>query len=147
VEALKRILLLLAVGMIFLLSGCIFKSNPAGFVEIAGTWALSGKVDYGSTNVSGTGNLYITRQEGSDFSGTGWYFVLSAPVKGTVSERPENYLVMHATVDYAGKERIVLFTGHVLESEDGVSVEDGEIFLDDLTKKVGTWTGERTVAP
>ncbi|KUK88930.1 MAG: Uncharacterized protein XE02_1177 [Mesotoga infera] len=142
----KRILLLLAVGMIFLLSGCIFKSNPAGFVEIAGTWALSGRVVYGSTDVSGTGNLYITTQEGSDFSGTGWYFV-PAPVEGTVSERPENYLVMHATVNYGGKERIVLFTGHVLEAEDGVSVEDGEIFLDDLTKKVGTWTGERTVAP
>ncbi len=142
----KRILLLLAVGMVFLLSGCIFKSNPAGFVEIAGTWALSGRVVYGSTDVSGTGTLYVTRQEGSDFNGTGWYFLLSAPVEGTVSERPANYLVMHATVEYAGKERIVLFTGHVQESEDGV-VEDGEIFLDDLTKKIGTWIGVRTPPP
>ncbi|MGC9321381.1 MAG: hypothetical protein ACP5FY_03950 [Kosmotogaceae bacterium] len=140
----KRLIFIILIITLVLLSGCVFKSNPAGFVEIAGTWALSGRVVYGSTDVSGTGTLYITRQEGSDFSGTGWYFVLSAPVKGTVSERPENYLVMHATVDYAGKERIVLFTGHVLEPEDGVSVEDGEIFLDDLTKKVGTWTGVRT---
>ena len=143
----KRILLLLVVGMVFLLSGCIFKSNPAGFVEIAGTWALSGRVVYGSTDISGTGTLYITRQEGSDFSGTGWFFFLNAPVEGTVSERPDNYLLMHAPVEYAGKERTVLFTGQVLESEDGVSVEDGEIFLDDLTKKVGTWTGLWTPPP
>lgn len=142
----KRILLLLVVGMVFLLSGCIFKSNPAGFVEIAGTWALSGRVVYGSTDISGTGTLYITRQERSDFSGTGWYFLLRTPVEGTVSERPDNYLVMYATVN-KGNERLVLFTGHVLESEDGVSVEDGEIFLDDLTKKVGTWTGLWTPPP
>jgi hypothetical protein len=68
-------------------------------------------------------------------------------VEGTVSERPENYLVMHATVNYGGNERTVLFTGHVLEADDGVSVEDGEIFLDDLTKKIGTWTGEWTPPP
>jgi len=141
---LKRGLLFLAVGMIFLLSGCIFKSNPAGFVEIAGTWSLSGRVVYGETDLTGSGTLYVTKQDGGTFSGTGWYFVLSAPVEGTVSERPDNYLLIRATVEYAGNERTVLFTGHVLESEDGVSVEDGEIFLDDLTKKVGTWTGERT---
>jgi len=133
--------------MIFLLSGCIFKSNPAGFVEIAGTWSLNGRVVYGETDLTGTGTLYVTKQDGSTFSGTGWYFVLSAPVEGTVSERPENYLVMHATVTYGDQERTVYFVGHVKESENKVSVEDGEIFLDDLTKKVGTWTGERTVAP
>jgi hypothetical protein len=144
---LKRQVLIILIITLISLSGCVFKSDPAGFVEIAGTWALAGRVVYGSTNVSGTGTLYITRQEGSDFSGTGWYFVLNAPVEGTVSERPDNYLLMRATVEYAGKERTVLFTGHVLESEDGVSVEDGEIFLDDLTKKVGTWTGKRTPPP
>ncbi|RLL87085.1 membrane lipoprotein lipid attachment site-containing protein [Mesotoga sp. BH458_6_3_2_1] len=143
----KRILLLLVVGIVFLLSGCIFKSNPAGFVEIAGTWSLNGRVVYGETDLTGSGTLYITKQDGSTFSGTGWYFVLSAPVEGTVSERPENYLVMHATVTYGGQERTVYFVGHVKEFESEISVEDGEIFLDNLTKKVGTWTGERTVAP
>ncbi|PIJ63177.1 hypothetical protein [Mesotoga sp. H07.pep.5.3] len=143
----KRLIFTILIITLVLLSGCVFKSNPAGFVEIAGTWALAGRVVYGSTDVSGTGTLYITRQEGSDFSGTGWYFLLSAPVEGTVSERPENYLVMHATVNYGGNERTVLFTGHVLEADDGVSVEDGEIFLDDLTKKIGTWTGEWTPPP
>ena len=54
---------------------------------------------------------------------------------------------MHATVTYGDQERTVYFTGHVKESEGKVSVEDGEIFLDNFTKNVGTWTGERTVAP